>query len=48
MIRVVISDAEMRARLGATRGYTLVLLRSTPQRQDPGADAIVGPLGGAL
>jgi hypothetical protein len=37
----MISDDEMRAALATTRAYTLVLLRSTPKRQEPGADAIV-------
>ena len=31
----------MRAALETTREYTLVLLRSTPKRDDAGADAIV-------
>jgi uncharacterized protein YciI len=31
----------MRAALAGTREYTLVLLRYTPKRQEPGADEIV-------
>jgi uncharacterized protein YciI len=41
MMRRVITDDEMRAALETTREYTLVLLRSTSKRDDPGADAIV-------
>jgi uncharacterized protein YciI len=41
MIRSVISDDEMRSALATAREYTLVLLRYTPRRQEPGADAIV-------
>jgi uncharacterized protein YciI len=35
------TDEEMRAALATTREYTLVLLRRTPKRDEPGADAIV-------
>ena len=37
----MISDDEMRSALAGTRDYTLVLLRRTPRRDEPGADAIV-------
>ena len=36
-----ITDDFMRERLGQSKGYTLVLLRATPGRQMPDADAIV-------
>ncbi len=36
-----ITDDFMRQMLGKTREYSLVLLRYTPKRQEPGADRIV-------
>lgn len=36
-----ISDDYMREMHSHARGYTLVLLKSTPKRQEPGADAII-------
>ena len=36
-----ISDEDMRARLAKSREYSLVLLKSTGKRAEPGADAIV-------
>lgn len=36
-----ITDEEMRARLAKSKPYTLVLLKATPKRDEPGADAIV-------
>jgi len=36
-----ITDDFMRERLATTRSYTAVLLRPTPRRREPGADAVV-------
>jgi hypothetical protein len=36
-----ITDEFMAEMLATTRPYTVVLLRKTPRRSDPGADAIV-------
>jgi hypothetical protein len=36
-----ISDDEMRQMLTTTRPYTVVLLKATPKRHEPGADKIV-------
>ena len=36
-----ITDDDMREMLGKSRAYTAVLLRRTPNRDAPGADAIV-------
>ena len=36
-----ITDARMREMLATTRAYTMVLLRQTPMRRQPGADAII-------
>jgi hypothetical protein len=38
---VAITDEHMREALQHVRGYSLVLLRSTARRGEPGADAIV-------
>jgi hypothetical protein len=35
------SDEQMRALIPTARNYTLVILHGTPQRSEPGADAIV-------
>lgn len=37
----LISDDSMRDMMTRSRNYTLVLLRATPKRRDPGADAVV-------
>ncbi len=37
----MITDDEMRAMMTRARAYTVVLLRATPKRHEPGADAIV-------
>lgn len=36
-----ITDEEMRARLAMSKAYSLVLLKRTAKRDEPGADAIV-------
>ena len=36
-----ITDEYMRRMLSTTKPYTIVLLRSTPKRDEPGADAVV-------
>lgn len=36
-----ITDEFMREMLAKTRSYTVVILRATPKRRDPGADKIV-------
>ncbi|HUN66332.1 MAG TPA: hypothetical protein VMW43_09540 [Bacteroidota bacterium] len=38
---VPITDDFMRQMLATTRNYTIVLLKSTPKRKEPGADNIV-------
>ncbi len=38
---MAISDEQMQANLALTRPYTVVLLRPTARRHEPGADAIV-------
>ncbi len=36
-----ITDEFMRERIDKTKNYTVVILKATPKRKDPGADAIV-------
>jgi hypothetical protein len=38
---ITVTDDFMRAMRGRSRTYTVVLLRATPERQAPGADAII-------
>ncbi len=38
---VAITDEHMREMLGRSREYVFVLLKYTPRRQEPGADAVV-------
>jgi len=37
----LVTDDYMKTRLTQTRVYTLVILKKTPKREEPGADAIV-------